>query len=287
MVNPENMLFVRPHDCHYCGNGWWALYHVVQYAQSKGKWDITDLEGTQAELTPVHNALDTQTPLGLYGFGHGGPSVYTGNSENVIFSTTTGTNKLNNKIIYLLSCLTAQQLGLKIVQDGGKSYAGFMQEWNWLIEGSTDDDPYYDKYGKCFFESANQLWVAMIDGASFQEAINASMAKYNEWIDYWYDSGDPNTPMVVGNLAHDRDILMAYGDLNATLEMGPDPMNQYTNETDCETNGGYWWADGTCHSFPEYTGNLPFRFYLTEFLPYIVAGGAILIMAIYYFFFRQ
>lgn len=285
MVNPGNMLIVRPHDCHYCGNGYFALLHVVEYANSKGIWQVTDLEGTQAEQQPVFDALSQYDPLGFYGFGHGSSTRYTGNSEADIFNTTMDLSPLSQRIIYLMSCLTAAQLGQKIIDAGAKSYAGFMQEWTWMVEGSADDDPYSDKYGKCFFESANQLWVSMIDGATFQQAIDSSIAKYNEWINYWFTTGDPNTSSLVGWLAHDRDILIGLGDMTATLQAGSDPMNQYTTQAECLSHNGYWWINGTCHSFPENIGPTPPNYdFIKQYLPYIAIGGAIAVLFWWVFF---
>lgn len=276
LIDNQNMLFIRPRDCHYCGNGFYGLSHAVEYAQSKNKWGVTDLNTTDAEKTPVLDGLSQKDPLGLYGFGHGNPSVFTGNSETAIFSAGDDLSILNGRVVYLLSCLTAQQLGQAIVNSGAKAYAGFMQEWQWVIAGTTDDDPYLDEIGLGFFESANELWKAMIDGATLRQALTASIAKYNQWIDHWFEIGGPYISEIIGALAHDRDILMAYGDLNASLEIGADDMEQYKTKEECEANNGIWWSNGVCHSYAEFSGDSSkASFDIMQYLPWILAAGAI------------
>jgi len=239
MPNETKMMFARPKNCRYCGHGYYGLLHAVQYAQAKGLWNITDLSGEQVNKTNVYEAIDRDDPFSFYGFGHGSPSIFTDDSELPLF-TTTECSKLSGRIVYLLSCLTGQQLGPAIIQNGALAYAGFNVSWTWLSVSGTDGDPYDDRYARCFWESANELWIALCDGEEFHDAVQRSVDKYNEWIDYWYNNPeDPESQSCIMWLAVDRDGLVSL-----------DACDAITDETGCSAHGCYWY-DNACHSSSE------------------------------------
>lgn len=200
------MIIVRPHSCHYCGNGYYGLSHAVDYANSKG-FDVTDLADDQANKGPIYDALNTTDAGSAYMFGHGNSMTYTADAEQPVFSAGDDLSILSGRDIYLMSCLTALVLGTKIVQAGANHYAGYNISWTWQTQGGTDGDPYDDYYAKCYWESANELWVAICDGETFENAVNRCIAKYTEWINFWENSGDPSAVDQITWLLHDRDGL--------------------------------------------------------------------------------
>jgi len=202
-------MFVRPVNCHDCGNGFHALGHVVDYARQKGI-NLIDITASDANKDPVYAAIDSNNPTHFYGFGHGGNTRFTGDSEEDIF-TVNECDKLAGKEVYLLSCLTANSLGPAIIRNGATAYAGYRISWTWVSESGSDEDPNLDLYAKGFYESANELWVALIDGATFEEAVQAAINKYNWWIDYWFDENPeaPQSQDAIMWLIHDRNGLVA------------------------------------------------------------------------------
>jgi hypothetical protein len=214
---------------------------MVDYANDKNKWNIIDLQGDQANKDPIYAALDEYDPLGYYHFGHGNLGVVTGDAELPVF-TSTQCDKLQNRITYLLSCLTANILGPAIITVGGRSYAGFNISWTWMTITGTDGDPYSDPVGVCFFESANELWKALIDNAIFEDACQQSRDKYTEWIEYWYETGGNYAASCIRWLLHDRDGLVCLGDMNARLT----PCTSMLTKDECQNIGCFWYND-SCH----------------------------------------
>lgn len=244
MPEQNTMMFVRPINCRSCEHGYYGLKHARDYAMQKG-YDAVDIEKTEANKGPVYDAIDQYDPLGFYGFGHGNSCVYTGDAEEPIF-TCSECGKLKDRVVYLLSCLTANGLGSAIIHAGGQQYAGFNISWTWMATGGgATGDPYDDKYAYGFYESANELWMAVIDGLPFHKAVQKSIDKYNEWIDYWYNEGasDPYSQDAIKWLAHDRDGLVH---LNRCLI--------HETQSECLADGCYWW-DNSCHTYPKTAEN--------------------------------
>lgn len=236
MPDQNKMMFVRPRNCRYCGHGFFALQHVLRYAQQHG-FNTIDLAEEQANKIPIYEAIDQHDPGSFFGFGHGSPAIYTGDAEEPIF-TTEECDRLATRVVYLLSCLTGQLLGPEIIKQGALAYAGFNISWTWMSDSGTDGDPYEDIYALCFWESANELWMALLDGAIFEDAVKASVAKYDEWIDYWfYDNPeDPLSQEAIKWLIHDRNGLVS---LNI--------CDVIADETEC-MNLGCHWQENKCYS---------------------------------------
>lgn len=140
-------------------------------------------------------------------------TTFTADSEQMVFSVDEN-SKLSGRIVYLLSCLTANSLGPAIIENGATAYAGYDISWTWLSDSDPDgdNDPYDDPYALCFWESANELWMALLDGESFDNAMKSAVAKYNEWIDYWMytNPDDEYAEDCIMWLAHDRNGLVGY-----------------------------------------------------------------------------
>lgn len=252
--NLTEVMFIRPHNCDWCGNGFYAMAHVVQYARARG-YGVADLFEAMAEQQEVYFTLHQQNPQGIFGFGHGSPYRFTGDSQTDIFNME-NTEWLDDRLVYLLSCQTGSVLGQGMVTDGADSFAGYTEDWTWACEGGTEVDPYEDKYGKCFFESANQLWISLLDGKSFGVAYQDCLNKYDEWITYWLNSGDMNAGTIVGYLAGNRNSLVLYGNPNAKLGFRS-TCDEYENvgQTECEGAGCSWWPNGLCRLAPPPEGS--------------------------------
>jgi hypothetical protein len=221
MPDMNKILFIRAkrcdecvpaETCDSCIHGFNGLAHVIEHANSGG-WATLDAADENANQSYVYNMIDQNDPGVIYGFGHGNQTRYTAQHREDIFNTYE-CDKVKGRMVYLLSCLTAQALGPMMMEKGAVAYAGFNIEWTWVAEQDVNKnviyvDPYDDKLAKGFYESANELMVALCNGLSFIEAVHASVQKYTEWINYWYETGGPDSNDCIAWLAHDRDGLVA------------------------------------------------------------------------------
>jgi len=233
---------------------------MVNEAHDRGI-NIMDLAGSDCVGTKIYQVLTDYDPCFFFGIGHGNICVYTDDKEEYIFtcpnSSPGKTEMFAGRIVYLWSCLTGydcrghpestcgsicegtgsircchwdgdscNSLGDTIIESGGLAYAGFAISWTWAAPGGPYGDPYDDVHSRCFWESGNELILALLQLKTLSEAGDQSIAKYNEWINYWKNegSGDPHATDCIKYLVYDRDGLRLKGNLNATLVPPSQPL---------------------------------------------------------------
>lgn len=219
----NSMLNIMPYNCRYCHQGYYGMVHISDEAR-KQRIVLHELAKTEAEKYPVWKTLDIENPVFVNGFGHGNDGVYTGDSESPIF-TDTECDKLAGRIVYLLSCLTANKLGPAIINAGGIAYGGYNIAWTWVAM-SVEVDPYIEWYAEGFYRASNEFPIALIQGETVAGARDRCIAEYNRWITIWETerADDRYAAAAIRWLIHDRDGLTVLGDLNATVRIAP-PTN--------------------------------------------------------------
>jgi len=209
----NSMLNIMPYNCRYCIQGWFGMQHISNEAIKQGV-NLIELEKGQAEKTPVWETLAAQDPIFVNGFGHGNNDVYTGDSETPIF-TSNECDILAHRVVYLLSCLTANGLGSAIINAGGIAYGGFNISWTWMTN-SVEVDPYIDWYAEGFYRSSNEFPIALIQTETVARARDRSIAEYSRWVNIWETerSDDIHAAETIKWLIHDRDGLIVLGNLD-------------------------------------------------------------------------
>lgn len=185
--------------------------HAVDDATEKG-YAVYDNVAEAAVHDTVHQGIETNNPLIFFGAGHGGSNIFTGDGYDEIFNTE-DCDILAGRITDLHACLCGATLGPTIIEKGGLSFLGSKKEWGWMVGPGTDpsnpeSDPYDHPYSKGFWESANQYMVSLCSSMNTEAAYTDCYEKYNEWIDYWKESGDIYAAQLIGLLAYDRDIMV-------------------------------------------------------------------------------
>lgn len=216
----NRMLNLRPYNCAYCIAGYLGLAHVTETATENGT-EVVELLASDVNQQTVWNTINTTDPIFVNGFGHGNDLVYTGDETEVIFEI--GDCKiLSGRIVYLLSCLTANALGPAIINAGAIAYGGYKIEWTWM-QNNLQVDPYLDEYAEGFYKASNEFPNALNRGESVAQARFACIAAYNEWIDIWSTSkaSDEYAAEVVKWLIWDRDGLVVLGYTDAVMKTAP------------------------------------------------------------------
>ena len=203
------ILIIRPLDCRYCGNGYYAFGHLKNKLIKNGL-NVIDLAGDKATKENIIKTIQKYKPSIVLSFGHGSPLLYTAENEQVIFDDS-NINLLQNKVWHTLSCLVGQKLGKDMIKAGGMLFSGYTEEWIWIAE-DVNQDAYEDKYAKSFFASDNQIALTLVTTLNINKTEEIAKEAYNKYINYWLKNpkGDKYASEIIKWLIWDRDIYVIY-----------------------------------------------------------------------------
>ena len=68
----------------------------------------------------------------IIGVGHGSPTEFCGHNSQVLLDTISLPN-VRGKVVVLISCQTALQLGPALINAGAASYIGFLEDLVWVM----------------------------------------------------------------------------------------------------------------------------------------------------------
>lgn len=212
-------LFVRPLFDTATRFGYYYIGLAEDYAARR--MSVIDLPSTLATKANIFSALETEDPIFAYLNGHGNEDVYSAQDREVVMRTCSGDEALIGRVVLLLSCSCGVRLAPDAVQKGATTVFAYVVDFTWIGSLPAENDP----YSKGFYEAVNAISNTLADGGTTQEAMNLSLASWNQWIDYWMGSNDPYASQVVQWMIHDRDGQRLFGDLNARITTpGPPPI---------------------------------------------------------------
>lgn len=187
MTDKNCALILRPDFDVACAYGryWYGL--VIDDLLYLGL-TVVDISGKDVTKQNVDRAISNYDPIYVTGIGHGGPDVFTGHNYEDIFTTCDCSN-LKNRDIYLLSCQTAQRLGLDMIEKGALSYEGYWISYTFVIEYGIIDIE-VDRYDKAFCDTSNLISYLYARNASKQDTFNIVRKVVKEWIKFWETKED-------------------------------------------------------------------------------------------------
>jgi len=80
----------------------------------------------------------------IIGVGHGSPSEFCGHNDQVIMDTLSIPD-VEGKVLILISCETAKELGPALINAGAASYIGFQEDLVWVMDADLASTPWADK----------------------------------------------------------------------------------------------------------------------------------------------
>lgn len=152
----------------------------------------------------------------LLGVGHGDEDTYTGQNESVILDAGKYNPKeVNGKVVKLLSCLTAQQLGPDIIANGAACYMGYKDDYVWVMDADLASTPWSDKMAAESLMPVIDGLNALLDGATCGEAFQIELDGYSRNAE-----GEENE-LIKACLEFNRDNAVLLGDPNARVRARP------------------------------------------------------------------
>lgn len=80
----------------------------------------------------------------IIGVGHGDPTAFCGHNDQVVMDTLSIPG-VKDKVVILISCETAQQLGPELIKRGAASYIGFKEDLVWICDADLASTPWADR----------------------------------------------------------------------------------------------------------------------------------------------
>jgi len=221
MPIPGVALFVRPNFDKATSYAHYYMNLAAEYAARNMR--VIDLDASGATKANIFSSLEVEDPIFCYWNGHGNADTFSAQNKEVVMTTCHGDESLIGRVLLLLSCSCGIRLAPSAVSKGATTVFGWVVDFTWVAVEDAATDP----YAKGYFEAVNAISNTLAYGKMTQEAMNLSLAAWNEWIDYWAGSVDPYASMVIQWMIHDRDGQKLFGSTSARITTPAPPPPEF------------------------------------------------------------
>lgn len=202
-------------DVTYIGYNFRVRKYVNPYFTQKG-YTIIPLFGNDATRQKFAQCCLLPDVCFISAFGHGYDNLFTGQHGEVLWQTGSyDPREPQGKIVHLMSCLTARQLGPDLIDKGGRVYFGYEESFVFMHTlGVTD--PLNDPLADTFFECDSQTDRLIADGVAASAVYDRVKELFRQKYEH-YLAIDSDVAMT---LLQDHDAFRVFGDLEAMLPGG-------------------------------------------------------------------
>ncbi len=152
----------------------------------------------------------------ILGMGHGEKALFTGQNESQIWKVGEYDPKeVQGKIIKLLSCQTALELGPDMIRNGARAFLGYTEDFVWIMDAEKVATPWADPYARRGLQPVVDSLNALLDGKTVKEAFDIEIAGYEKNISVEEDS------LVKSTMIFDMRGAIFLGDGEARVNVRP------------------------------------------------------------------
>lgn len=159
----------------------WA--NVIKEEAEKLELEIIDLQKENYVEEKITKCIEENNPFFLFLNGHGEVWCTKGHKHLPVLIANKNDFLLKNKIVYVVSCYTAQYLGQMAYEKGCKAYIGYEDDFAFVYMNS--DQPLDDNIAKIYMEASNKIPLIILNGGTPHEAYIGSQQIFDKWIDFW------------------------------------------------------------------------------------------------------
>lgn len=181
---------------------------IIEIALSKNL-KVVDLKENRANRKELTSIIKKTRPELIVLNGHGNANLITGQNGEVLIKVGENEKLLAGKIIYALSCKTAQLLGIKSVAIGTKCYIGYKEDFLFVHKNLTK--PLNDPWAGLFLEPSNQIPISLIKQHTSGEACEKTKNMYLKNIQQLIVNNSPDG-FLIPSLLWDMQYLTCLGD---------------------------------------------------------------------------
>jgi len=106
----------------------------------------------------------------VIGVGHGEPNRFYGYRNQMLFDVSSIPD-VQGKVIVLVSCQTARQLGPALIKAGAESYIGFLEDLVWVMDADSASNPWADKFAGSAMMPVVHCVNTILDGKVIADAF--------------------------------------------------------------------------------------------------------------------
>lgn len=156
--------------------------YVYPHYVSKG-YAVERRKGAMARRAFVAPAAKAKGVCCLTGVGHGNYDLYTGHLGSIIWQVCQyDPDEVTPKIVHLLSCRTAAELGPDMVAKGALAFFGYSENFTFI-----------PKTQKAFFACDSEVDRALADGETAAQVHERTVQAFETAIERFREAGDMET----------------------------------------------------------------------------------------------
>lgn len=175
----KSILVTRPnHDITTRYLYYWARAVITE--AEKRDLIIYDLKVKKANKNTLEGIIKKTQPSLIFINGHGDRSCVTGYDNEVLIKAGDNDSILEDKIVYALSCRSADQLGESSIKCGAIAYLGYKDDFVFMMESDKTSHPLQDKTASLFLDPSNLLIISIVKGNTPDDSYNRSQRAYKK-----------------------------------------------------------------------------------------------------------
>lgn len=224
---PQILIINSVEDCNLPSVLQWfgCQVHALYEQLAADDADIAIID-TNAYPDTLRTYIDNHPEIErIYAFGHGLPSSFTVNQCLDFITTHQNLEVTNQRVVHLLSCLTAQELGIVIINTGAATaYFGYNKEVFMFVEDTSA--PCSCRFQKASCVGDIELELSLYKKRPFEQCLNDAITRWNNEIRYWEEHYDEESVltssgttipitedialMLIDIIIHNRNALVGY-----------------------------------------------------------------------------
>ena len=181
------------------------------------------------DKNPLFKLLSKKADL-IIGVGHGLPDLFMGHNDVTLLKLGEyNKDEVEGKVIRLITCQTANELGPDLIANGCKAYWGFNDDLIWVVDADLYTRPWTDPLAEPSMIPILMGTNLLLNGEPIGEAFNKEQDKYSEMASIEEDD------LIRSMLEFNRENSVLLGDhsarvkprLKISLPIGPPPLSPF------------------------------------------------------------
>lgn len=192
---------------------------IIEAVKKQKDTIIFELNKARANKQELTQLIQKEKPQLIIFNGHGDNKTIVGFDQKVLIRCDDNEHLLKGKIVHSMSCDSGKELGPKCIKLGTLSYVGYEEKFELThLNKQTDQDRLNDPVAGFFLKPAFEVILALIEGATVEEAYKRSQKIYVENLRLLMTSrfAEYNTK-VASRLYHNLKYQVCLGDSNVNF----------------------------------------------------------------------